>query len=272
MLFFIYFLIGAVVWIAVVAFDYGSLDQIPGISEIVKTEVKKDSFTGSTNELIRSFLETLEILNPNSSKNIFSATLDQALNKSDTVTNYVGWTVILFFWPLVLILVQVRKIIKSDQAAKITCFILIFMLSLGLLMHLAFNWSYNSLNSSPSVIVPQTTSVPTISSANTGNVSSLNSSASSSQNQSTSTVESTQKSQVDQFEKAMNKAVGAALLSLTAESKEEWTKVALEWHQALVLMKEVPPSSSNYAMAQERVNTYRENREIAKQKAVSSPI
>ncbi len=87
MLFFIYFFIGAVVWIAVVAFDYGSLDQIPGISEIVKPEVKKDSFTGSTNELIGGFLETLEILNPNSSKNIFSAALDQALNKRDTVTS-----------------------------------------------------------------------------------------------------------------------------------------------------------------------------------------
>jgi len=75
-----------------------------------------------------------------------------------------------------------------------------------------------------------------------------------------------QESELDYFRDAVNQAGTAANLAQTAQSKQEWTEVALLWNKALLLMKEVPASSPNYAISQDRVNTYRENREIAKKK------
>lgn len=74
----------------------------------------------------------------------------------------------------------------------------------------------------------------------------------------------------DPFREGINSATKAAELAQTSNTEQQWTQVALQWHKALTKMKEVPPSHPQYTAAQERVNTYRNNREIAKQRAASS--
>lgn len=255
-------------WIAVVAFDYGSLDEILGKTEILKPKVKKDSFTGSTNVLIDQIVQSS---NKNSSKKVWDSVIETAWNEHDTVTNYVGYTLILFLWPVVLVLAQSRKILTSEEVAKKTCFILAFFLCSGLLMHLAFNWSYNYLNPSYSVIIPATTSEQILSSSNQTKAS-ANSPVLASQTQTQPLIESTYNSEINYFREAINTASTAAELAQIAQSKQEWTEVALLWNKALILMKDVPSSSSNYIVAQNRINTYRENREIAKTKAAYSSL
>lgn len=71
----------------------------------------------------------------------------------------------------------------------------------------------------------------------------------------------------DPFRKGINVATKAAELAQVANSQAEWNEVAITWHQALVLMKEVPEAHSQYQAAQNRIYLYRNNREIAKKKA-----
>lgn len=74
----------------------------------------------------------------------------------------------------------------------------------------------------------------------------------------------------DPFREGINQGIKAAELAQTANTQAEWNQVALTWNQALILMKEVPESHPQYTTAQSRVDLYRNNREIAKQKAASS--
>jgi hypothetical protein len=71
----------------------------------------------------------------------------------------------------------------------------------------------------------------------------------------------------DPFRGGINAATTAAELAQTANTQAEWNQVAINWHQALVLMKEVPPFHPQYEAAQNRIDLYRNNREIAKKKA-----
>ncbi|MGK7920838.1 MAG: hypothetical protein AB4080_12620 [Trichodesmium sp.] len=73
----------------------------------------------------------------------------------------------------------------------------------------------------------------------------------------------------DPFREGINAATKAAELAQTANTQAEWNEVAMTWHQALVLMKEVPESHSQYQAAQNRIDLYRNNREIANKKASS---
>ena len=73
----------------------------------------------------------------------------------------------------------------------------------------------------------------------------------------------------DPFTKGINLATTAAELAQVANTQAQWNEVAITWHQALVLMKEVPESHSQYEAAQNRIDLYRNNREIAKKKASS---
>ncbi|GGA26399.1 hypothetical protein CYANOKiyG1_42380 [Okeania sp. KiyG1] len=71
----------------------------------------------------------------------------------------------------------------------------------------------------------------------------------------------------DPFRDGINAATKAAELAQTANTQTQWNEVAMTWHQALVLMKEVPESHTKYEVAQNRIDLYRNNREIAKKKA-----
>ncbi|NET24147.1 hypothetical protein [Okeania sp. SIO1I7] len=71
----------------------------------------------------------------------------------------------------------------------------------------------------------------------------------------------------DPFREGINAATKAAELAQTANTQTQWNEVAMTWHQALVLMKEVPESHTKYEEAKNRIDLYRNNREIAKKKA-----
>ncbi|MBK4732255.1 hypothetical protein JJD41_20635 [Oxynema sp. CENA135] len=75
----------------------------------------------------------------------------------------------------------------------------------------------------------------------------------------------------DPFAEAVRKATQAAQLAQTAETQAQWNQVANLWQQASDLMNAVPESSANYSQAQPRVETYRQNMEVARQRAANSP-
>ena len=89
-------------------------------------------------------------------------------------------------------------------------------------------------------------------------------------NNSENTSEKTEAIEVisDPFREGINAATKAAELAKVANTQAEWNEVAINWHQALVLMKEVPESPPQYEAAKNRIDLYRNNREIAKKKAI----
>ncbi|OZH54674.1 hypothetical protein AFK68_09440 [Hydrocoleum sp. CS-953] len=73
----------------------------------------------------------------------------------------------------------------------------------------------------------------------------------------------------DPFRDGINAATKAAKLAKVANTQAQWNEVAINWHQALILMKEVPESHPQYEAAKNRIDLYRNNREIANKKAES---
>jgi hypothetical protein len=73
--------------------------------------------------------------------------------------------------------------------------------------------------------------------------------------------------QIDPFTKAINKAMGAATLAQSAQTKQEWDAVASGWLQAIANMQAVPSNSPKRAYAQKKVAEYLKNLDIALQKA-----
>lgn len=71
----------------------------------------------------------------------------------------------------------------------------------------------------------------------------------------------------DSFEKAINKGKIAAQLTKSAQTTDEWKVVVKRWEQAIKLLEEVPTSSNNYPMAQQKILQYQLHRDFAKQNA-----
>ena len=71
----------------------------------------------------------------------------------------------------------------------------------------------------------------------------------------------------DTFEKAINKGKIAAQLTKSAQTTDEWKVVVKRWEQAIKLLEEVPTSSNNYPMAQQKILQYQLHRDFAKQNA-----
>ncbi|MEH2182067.1 hypothetical protein [Nostoc sp.] len=74
--------------------------------------------------------------------------------------------------------------------------------------------------------------------------------------------------QTDTFREAVNKAINAANLTQSAKSPDEWKTVVSQWEAAIALMKSVPSSSPNYAIAQQKIIEYQKNLNYAKKNAV----
>jgi hypothetical protein len=74
---------------------------------------------------------------------------------------------------------------------------------------------------------------------------------------------------IDSFTKALDKAMGAAILAQSAQSKQEWDLVVLRWIQAIEGMQAVPSDSPKRAFAQKKVAEYLQNMEVAQQKATA---
>lgn len=53
----------------------------------------------------------------------------------------------------------------------------------------------------------------------------------------------------------------------TAESPAEWLDLAVRWQRASDLMSEVPPEDERYSIAQDRIQTYAQNKALALQEA-----
>lgn len=80
-----------------------------------------------------------------------------------------------------------------------------------------------------------------------------------------------QKIEPNQFDMALDKASGALAISQSAQSPDDWGLVASQWNEAIALMKSVPASSPNKAIAQKKLVQYQQNLSYAQQQA-SRPV
>ncbi|MGH8002333.1 MAG: hypothetical protein ACREPR_23610, partial [Brasilonema sp.] len=71
----------------------------------------------------------------------------------------------------------------------------------------------------------------------------------------------------DNYKQAINKAKIAARLTKSAQTEDEWKIVLNRWEQAIRLLEDVPTSSQNYPMAQQKIIQYQIHREFARQNA-----
>ncbi|MDX2231641.1 MAG: hypothetical protein NW220_18550 [Leptolyngbyaceae cyanobacterium bins.349] len=71
----------------------------------------------------------------------------------------------------------------------------------------------------------------------------------------------------DAFADAVRLAEQTSQSSQTAGSTAEWLNLAAQWQKASELMAEVEPGDARYQTAQDRVQNYRQNSQIALQKA-----
>lgn len=76
----------------------------------------------------------------------------------------------------------------------------------------------------------------------------------------------------DSFGDAVNAAMEAAEVTQTAQTPEEWSKVADLWDKSIELMKAVPETSENYQTAQQKTVEYQDNLEYAQQNAGIGPV
>lgn len=72
---------------------------------------------------------------------------------------------------------------------------------------------------------------------------------------------------IDPFTKAIDKAQTAANLAQSAQSRQDWDLVVLQWIQAIEAMQSVPTESPRRAFAQKKAVEYLRNLDIAQQKA-----
>lgn len=77
--------------------------------------------------------------------------------------------------------------------------------------------------------------------------------------------------QKDTFDDASDAAASAATITQSAKSKYDWDLVASKWEEAIVLMKAVPSSSKNYALAQSKAAEYQKSLVFAAKKAGRAP-
>ncbi|HEY9606012.1 MAG TPA: retropepsin-like aspartic protease [Allocoleopsis sp.] len=73
------------------------------------------------------------------------------------------------------------------------------------------------------------------------------------------------------YAKAIDIATGAVTISQSAVSREDWSLAASHWQQAIQLLKLVPASSSQHALAQQKLSQYQRFLAEAKQKATPPP-
>jgi hypothetical protein len=71
----------------------------------------------------------------------------------------------------------------------------------------------------------------------------------------------------DNFREAVNQAIGAANLTQSAKSQNEWKIVVSKWQAAIALMKIVPSSSLNYVISQQKIIEYQRNLSYAEKNA-----
>lgn len=78
-------------------------------------------------------------------------------------------------------------------------------------------------------------------------------------------------SQSDFFRNAVNRASSAVSIGQSAHSEADWQLAANRWQQAIELMKQVPATSENYAVAQTKIQEYQNHLQAAQQRASGQP-
>ncbi|WP_159788453.1 hypothetical protein [Sodalinema gerasimenkoae] len=73
--------------------------------------------------------------------------------------------------------------------------------------------------------------------------------------------------QLDAFAQAVTLAEQASFAGQTAETRAEWLDLAAKWQRAADLMAQVPPDDSRYQTARDRTQLYRQNSQVAQQRA-----
>lgn len=73
----------------------------------------------------------------------------------------------------------------------------------------------------------------------------------------------------DSFTQAVRLAEDSARLGQNAKTPADWLDLAARWRRASDLMQQVPSANNRFKIAQDRVQTYRQNSEAATQKANS---
>lgn len=73
--------------------------------------------------------------------------------------------------------------------------------------------------------------------------------------------------QVDSFAQAVNLAEQASFAGQTAETRAEWLDLAAKWQRAADLMAQVPSEDPRYQTARDRTQLYRQNSQVAQQRA-----
>ncbi len=74
----------------------------------------------------------------------------------------------------------------------------------------------------------------------------------------------------DTFPDAVSKAINAANLTQSAKSPDEWKTVVSQWQAAIALMKNVPSSSPNYVVAQQKIKEYQINLNYAEKNSLGN--
>lgn len=78
-----------------------------------------------------------------------------------------------------------------------------------------------------------------------------------------------QRSAKEIYDKAMDVAVSAELLSESAVSVEDWQLSLSRWQEAIALLRQIPTNSPLYATAKPKIAEYQRNFSAAKQKSPS---
>lgn len=73
----------------------------------------------------------------------------------------------------------------------------------------------------------------------------------------------------DPYKLAINRATNAAIMAQSAKLKVEWEAVAIQWQDAVELMKIVPAFHPNYAVAKRKVIEYQKNANYASRVAAT---
>ncbi len=77
--------------------------------------------------------------------------------------------------------------------------------------------------------------------------------------------------QPERFQEALDTAFGAATIAQSAQSKDDWNLVVSRWQSAINLLKALPKSSANYAIAQKKITEYQRNLAYAQKQVNSDP-
>ncbi|WP_371417598.1 hypothetical protein, partial [Anabaena sp. UHCC 0187] len=75
----------------------------------------------------------------------------------------------------------------------------------------------------------------------------------------------------DSYQDAISKAIGAATITQSAQSQNDWTLIIGMWQGSINLMETVPKTSPNYASAQSKIKEYQGNLKFAQQMALKPP-